>query len=266
MEHIQASRQEAIPLRGTDRFADQAMLPQALSGSELLWANLLPLRLDAGTIARNRIVTTARTDPSHATFDMLRTKVLQAARENNWTSIAITSPTRSCGKTFVATNLAFSLSHQKDCRSMLIDLDLRRPQIGNLLGMSKLPVMEKFLKGQSEARDVFVRYGDNLAIGANGQSVQFAAELLQSGDTARVLEELKQRLNPQVILFDLPPMYPNDDVMAFLPNVDCVLIVAAAEHSTCDEVGTCEQELFEKTNVLGVVLNKCRYGHGKYER
>jgi Mrp family chromosome partitioning ATPase len=166
----------------------------------------------------------------------------------------------------VAANLAFSLSHQTDCRTVLVDLDLRRPQIGALLGLGKLPVMEKFLRGQSEIRDVFLRYGDNLAIGANGQSVRFSAELLQSAETARVLQELKQRLNPGVVLFDLPPMYPNDDVMAFLPNVDCVLMVAAAGYSTSDEVATCEQELFEKTNVLGVVLNKCRYGHGKYWR
>lgn len=253
-------------MRSADRLVDQAMLPQTLSGSELLWTNLLPLRLDAEVIAENRIVTSARLDPAHATFDMVRTKLLQAARENNWTSIAITSPTHSCGKTFVAANLAFSLSHQTDCRTVLVDLDLRRPQIGALLGLGKLPVMEKFLRGQSEIRDVFLRYGDNLAIGANGQSVRFSAELLQSAETARVLQELKQRLNPGVVLFDLPPMYPNDDVMAFLPNVDCVILVAAAGYSTSDEVATCEQELFEKTNVLGVVLNKCRYGHGKYWR
>ena len=57
----------------------------------------------------------------------------------------------------------------------------------------------------------------------------------------------------------MPPMLMSDDAMAFLPHVDCVLLVAAAEKSRLDEVDKCEQELAEQTNVLGVVLNKCRY-------
>ena len=47
--------------------------------------------------------------------------------------------------------------------------------------------------------------------------------------------------------------------MAFLPHLDCVLLVAGAEQSRLDEVDKCEQDLAEQTNVLGVVLNMCRY-------
>ena len=50
-------------------------------------------------LARNRIVTFADTDPAHATFDMMRTKILRMLRQNGWTSVAITSPTNGCGKT-----------------------------------------------------------------------------------------------------------------------------------------------------------------------
>lgn len=80
----------------------------------------------------------------------------------------------------------------------------------------------------------------------------------------RVIEEMRQRMSPHVILFDMPPMLSNDDVLAFLPHVDCAILVAAAEQSTLDEVDVCEQELSERTNVLGVVLNKCRFSPEKY--
>ena len=38
-----------------------------------------------------------------------------------------------------------------------------------------------------------------------------------------------------------------------------MLLVAAAERTRLDEVDKCEHDLAEQTNVLGVVLNKCRY-------
>ena len=82
--------------------------------------------------------------------------------------------------------------------------------------------------------------------------------------TAQGVAAIKSAFQPDVILYDLPPMLQSDDAMAFLPHLDCVLLVAAAERSRLDEVDKCEQELSEQTQVLGVVLNKCRYGAEDY--
>ena len=38
-----------------------------------------------------------------------------------------------------------------------------------------------------------------------------------------------------------------------------LLLVAGAEKSRLDEVDKCEKDLAEQSNVLGVVLNSCRY-------
>ncbi|THK39039.1 chromosome partitioning protein [Ensifer sp. MPMI2T] len=253
MEHPKASLHE---LRGSER-------PSPV-GSEALWEKLPPLRTDPRVAARNRIVTTSRLNPAHVAFDMMRTKLLQQLQQNNWTTVAVTSPTPGCGKTFVALNLAFSLANQKECRTVLVDLDLKRPKVAKMLGVEVPSTIENFLKGENEIADVFLRHGDNLAIGANRQAVPFSAELLQSRETVRVLQEMRQRMGPDVVLFDMPPMLTNDDVVAFLPNVDCVILVAAAEQSTLGEVDICEQELSARTNVLGVVLNKCRFAPEKY--
>ncbi len=228
-------------------------------GFEIAWGNLAVLDPAPDTIFRNRIVTIDRSDPAHAPFDMMRTRVLQSLRQNSWTSIAITSPTASCGKSLVALNLAFSLAHQQDCRTLLVDLNLKQPQIGEMLGVETPASMEDFLKGDAPIHDVFLRYGDNLAVAPNHQPVQFSAELLQSLEAAKVLQDLRMRMGPDVILYDLPPMLSSDDVTAFLPNVDCAILVAAAEQSTFAEVDNCERYLSERTNMLGVVLNKCQY-------
>jgi Mrp family chromosome partitioning ATPase len=237
----------------------EALFTSARSRRNELWTRLRTRQPDRQFLAKNRIVTSHRSDPAHATFDVMRTRILQLLRQNKWTSLAITSPTPGCGKTVTALNLAFSLAHQKDCRTVMLDLDLRRPQISKLLGVQDAPCMENFLNGRSNVEDVFLRFSENLAIGANRFPVGFAAELLQSSRTAEVLEDMKQKLEPDVVVFDLPPLLCGDDVLAFLPRVDCAILVVAAGSSKLSEIDACEEDISSKTNMLGVVLNKCWY-------
>jgi len=239
-------------------------LPEQLEVVGGAWEGLSQLVIDLDAAANNRVITLNRQSPAHAAFDMMRTKLLRLLKENNWSSVAITSATPACGKTCIALNLAFSLANQRDCRTVLVDLDLRRPQIGRSLAIKNPGSMESFLKGKAGLRETFFRCGDNLAIGPNRQPVPFSAELLQSAAAAQSLQEMRQKIRPDVILYDLPPMLSTDDVLAFLPNVDGVILVAASDQSTISEVDICEQSLREKTNLLGVVLNKSEYSHEQY--
>jgi len=223
------------------------------------WAGLPDFAPDPGLMTRNRIVTFADADPAHVTFDMMRTKILRAMRQNGWVSLGITSPTSGCGKTTTAINLAFSLAHQADVRTVLVDLDLRRPAVARHLGLTRPQSMASVLQGSRGLEENFVRYGDNLAIGTNAAPVKSSAEILLNSATGRGMAEIKAGFTPDVILCDLPPMLVSDDVMAFVPHLDCVLLIAGAEKSRLDEIDKCEQDLAEQTSVLGVVLNKCRY-------
>jgi Mrp family chromosome partitioning ATPase len=238
--------------------------PGRAAGPGPAWAELEAFEPDRELLARNRIVSFADTDPAHATFDMMRTKMLRMLRQNGWTSVAITSPTNGCGKTTLSLNLAFSLSHQPDVRTVLVDLDLRRPAVAKEIGLKKPQSMASVLQGTRPVAENFVRYGENLAIGTNATAVRGSSELLLNAATAQGVASLKAAFQPDVIIYDMPPMLMSDDAMAFLPHVDCVLLVAAAEKSRLDEVDKCEQDLAEQTNVLGVVLNKCRYTGADY--
>ena len=258
MERLEAALQKARE----QRLSDVAAGSRADAGAA--WASLPSLGADPAALARNRIITLTRSDPACAPFDMLRTKLLQAMRANGWTTVAVTSPTPGCGKSVVAMNLAFSFSRQKELRTVLIDLDLRRPQVARLLAQKGAPSIGDFLRGRKAVEDVFVRYGDNLAVGANGRPVQFSSELLQGPSSIAALLGVRKRLEPQVVIYDLPPMLASDDVIAFVPNVDCAILVVAAETTTVREADICEHTLAEKTKVAGVVLNKCRYTPDKY--
>ncbi|MEL6683475.1 MAG: exopolysaccharide biosynthesis protein, partial [Pseudomonadota bacterium] len=58
--------------------------------------------------------------------------------------------------------------------------------------------------------------------------------------------------------FDMPSILVGDNTRSFLRNVDCALIVARANHTKYDHFDTCEREIAEYTNVLGIVLNAFR--------
>jgi Mrp family chromosome partitioning ATPase len=259
---VALGQQDDVPgheLRGAD-LGHRAVAPDAGQA----WGEIASFEPEARLMARNRIVTFADADPAHVTFDMMRTKLLRTLRQNGWTSIGITSPTEDCGKTTTSLNIAFSLSHQPEVRTVLVDLDLRRPAVAKQLGFTTPQSMASVMRGTRPIPENFVRYGDNLAIGTNASGMRDSAELLLNPATVQGVAAIKHAFAPDVILYDMPPMLQSDDVMAFLPHLDCVLLVAASEKSRLDEVDKCEQELSEQTQVLGVVLNKCRYSGEDY--
>ncbi len=266
MERIQAAIQKAKEQRGeaapAPRHASSAASRPSgrpAAGPGPAWAELAPFEPDPARMERNRIVTFADADPAHVSFDMMRTKILRAMRSNGWTSLGITSPTAGCGKTTVALNLAFSLAHQADLRTVLIDLDLRRPAVARDLDLAGPRSVGRVLQGAATIAETFVRYGENLAIGANSEPMRHSGDLLMSAAAAQAVAGLKAAFAPDVMLYDLPPMLMSDDAMAFLPHLDCMLLIAGAEKSSLDEVDKCERDLAENANLLGVVLNMCRY-------
>jgi Mrp family chromosome partitioning ATPase len=223
------------------------------------WPTLATLTLNPGHLERNRIV--ALHPGQHAaSFDVMRTNLLRTLRTNGWTRVAITSPTPACGKSTVAANLAFSLARLADTRVLLVELDLRHPSLAQMLGAEA--GAQNFAASLAEGKVDFAqirRAGDNLAIALNSRAMENPAELLSAARTADLIDEIEAQLRPDVVIFDLSPVLVSDDAIAFLDQVDCALVVAAADESTVAEIDKCGKDLAKRTQVLGVVLNKCRY-------
>jgi Mrp family chromosome partitioning ATPase len=232
---------------------------------EALWAGIPVLVPDAKLLDRHRIPTFAG-GAAAAPFDMMRTRILQQMRAKGWRRLAITSPSSGCGKTTLALNLAFSLARQTDLRTGLIELDLRRPSFAEMLGLGEgTEQFSEVLGGRGMVEDHMLRLGTTLVIGPSRQPVRESAELLQGEAAAAGLSEIDERLGLNLTIFDMPPMRVSDDMLGFAHEVDCVLLVAAAESTTIEEIDSCERDLAEQTNVLGVVLNKCRYTDSTYD-
>jgi Mrp family chromosome partitioning ATPase len=214
-------------------------------------------------MARNHIVTFTG-GPESVHFDVMRTRLLQMMRANGWRRIAITSPGPACGKSTLALNLAFSLGRQPNLRTLLLELDLRRPSLARMLGLRKQNSFVRVLEGIEPLPENAVRYGENLAIATQAGPALRPAELLHGPATAAALDAIEAEYDPAVILFDLPPLFASDDAMAVMGHMDAAIILAAAESTTVKEIDRCEREIAAQTNVIGVILNKCRYMEEDY--
>jgi hypothetical protein len=74
---------------------------------------------------------------------------------------------------------------------------------------------------------------------------------------AAFMQRLRREFNPYTVIVDMPPMLGADDVIALLPQIDCLLLVLAVGRSTLSEFETCKAHL-GPANIVRVVLNKAR--------
>ncbi len=232
--------------------------PGARPTTDGLWAELPEMTLQKPALIRNRIVT-VDAGPNATPFDILRTKVLLQMRKNGWRWLAITSPTAACGKTTMACNLAVGLSRQPDIRTLLVELDLRRPSMAKLLACEPAHDVTEMLTGKVQFEEQALRIRSNVAVSMARRPSSDPTRYMFSTETPAVLNKVVERYRPDIVIFDLPPLLVGDDTRAFLSNVDCALMVTRAEKTTISQIDTSEREIAEHTNVLGVVLNQCRH-------
>ncbi|WP_210528784.1 CpsD/CapB family tyrosine-protein kinase [Rubellimicrobium arenae] len=263
IEKARAARQGDGPVEEVVRPTTEAAGAPSAATSEAdkisaQWYGLREVSLPPRALIRSHIVTAERNRDA-VRFDMMRTKLLHQLDSSKWRRVGVTSPGPNCGKSTVCLNLAFSLARQPELRVAVVEADLRRPSIAQMLGIKPQGSVGDFLAGRTPLSDVAIRLRPNLAVLLNPEPRHNAAELFQSRSAAEALDVLEASLAPHVVLFDMPPTLTGDDVMAFAAHTDAVLIIAGAGTTTVAEIDACERELATRTNVMGVVVNKCRY-------
>ncbi len=212
--------------------------------------------LDPQHLLDNRIVALNKRDPNSYLFDFLRTQVLRKMQANNWRSLAILSPTPGAGKTFVAINLAISIAQHPNKSAILVDMDLRRPQVAYQLGLPSTRSLYDYLEGTASLAQVLVNPGiPRLVIAPVYQPIENSAELLSSKKVHNMITDLRQRYDSRIVILDLPPLLSADDTMIVLPQVDCALMVIGnGKHSESELQDS--MRLLNGVNLLGTVINR----------
>lgn len=232
---------------------------------EEAWDELRQFIPHPHTLEANKMIAATRQDPAHVAFDVLRTRMTLALRERGWHRVGITSPTRGCGKSFTAANLAISFSRQEELRTVLMDMDLANPSLARYLGASGVGSISEFLSGGRSVESHFMRsapnsphLGSNLALGLNEQNEMFGSEIIQYPTAEMAINEVQSLLDPDVMLFDLPPVLSSDAAVGMSEQLDCILIVVSGESSRAEEIREAERIIAGAKPVLGIVMNRAR--------
>lgn len=214
--------------------------------------------LNAEQLRRERIIAADDNDKRAESYRQLRTQILRKFRENNWHTLAITSPNSQAGKTLTALNLAISLSLEVNQTVMLVELDLRNPSILSKLGVEHEYGLVDVVDGHIQLSQALVNPGfERLVILPNSGVTRRRSELLSSPQMGSLLNDIVHRYESRLIIFDLPALLDDDDALVFAPYADATLLVVEDCVSKRADIERSLQ-LLQGTHLLGTVLNKVR--------
>ncbi len=191
-----------------------------------------------------------------ASFDLLRVQLLQASRTRGWHVMGVTAPSPGCGASFVTACLSSSLARLDNVRTIVLDMDLTRPTLAQAFSTAAPGVITDMFDGHVPVEGHLRRLGENLALGLTLPCPEGGGTMSQSNAIAETLVELEQDYHPDLILCDLPPLLTSDTALALLPHLAGVLIVADGTRTQASDLQECERLLQDRTQLLGVVLNK----------
>lgn len=230
--------------------------------------NLTPLgsisRFGNGNFQGRMIVAEDPRSPIAESYRMVRSNIQFMFIDNPGRAILVTSPVAGDGKSTTAVNLAIAMA-QNDNKTILVDADLRDPELHKILDVSNYNgLTEQLRQPESQAKthlhDTEVK---GLQLLTAGKHPPDPSELLGSQRMKRLVESLT--FEADVVIFDSPPAAYLTDAAILSRLVDGVVLVVSVGETRRDEA---RQAIFNLeqagANILGVVLNGVTEKRGSY--
>ncbi|MEZ6135911.1 MAG: polysaccharide biosynthesis tyrosine autokinase [Pirellulaceae bacterium] len=199
-------------------------------------------------------------------FRGLRTQLMFANGQSR--VLSVTSAKSGEGKSTVASNLACSLA-QTGRRVLLVDCDMRRPQVASLLGLSSKVGLREVLEGTVELQEAIqVTEAENLHVVTAGVIPKNPAELLDRRVFDDFLATVREMYD--LVFLDCPPVLPVSDPSIIAPKTDGTIVVIKVDSQTRPQSQRVKDILEGvSANLLGLVINRSpnlreKYGYSEY--
>ena len=197
-------------------------------------------------------------------YRKLRTNLSFTAVDNPSRRIVVTSALAAEGKTTTAMNLAAALA-ETGKRVVLVDADLRRPQVNHRTGGIGEVGFTNYLRGDGSLADL-LQPSDvkGLQILGSGPQPPNPAELLGSKKAGQGIENLSAMFD--YVIVDSPPLLPVTDAAVLAQWVDGVILVARASQTRIpDLIASVEQLDAVQAPLIGVVMTDVPTRGGAYK-
>jgi capsular exopolysaccharide synthesis family protein len=207
-----------------------------------------------------------RSDPHSArseAYRQLRTNLQFVNVDAAPRIIAVTSAVPGEGKTTTALNLAAALA-EGGFRVCLVEADLRRPNLAQVLGLVGDVGFTTALIGKAQVDTVLQNAGRNLAVLTSGPVPPNPSELLISEHARKILHHIAETVDYTII--DTAPLLPVADGAEVAALADATLVVHHAGKSTREQAARSMEALAKVgEKPVGVVLNMITRGRGRYD-
>jgi len=188
-------------------------------------------------------------------YRALRTSLLFSP-DNRPHSLLVTSAVAGEGKSTTSVNLAIAFA-QTGARTLILELDMRRPRLADRLGLAPERGVSRYLSGQSPFHTEIQQSSiPNLFVVCAGPTPPNPPELLGSHRMTRALELLRRHFD--YVIVDGPPVMAVTDALVIAPQVNGVALVV--DGHTAREKAQKARNLLRTVDakVLGVVINNVK--------
>lgn len=186
-------------------------------------------------------------------FRTLRARIDSIASERPIRTITITSADKGEGKTIAAVNFALVTAMSVGRRVLLVDCDMRQPQVHRTLGLRPETGLAEVLTDQASLENAIIKVdGINLEVLPVRALPPNPSELLASDRMRQVVEELARGYD--TVVLDSPAALGIPDAKSISELTDGLLLVVRADVTPEDEVEAA-LDILDRRRVLGLVLN-----------
>lgn len=206
-------------------------------------------------------------DPHSAVSEQyrkIRTSIDFSSIDNELKVINLTSTYPGEGKTVTAINLATVYAQTKQ-KTLLIDMDLRKPKIHRAFKLKNQGGVCEYVKNDHKINEDIVEVNDYLDVLVAGKKVPFPAEVLVSKKVNKMMDELREKYDR--IIIDCPPLTAVTDATIISNFCDGTVFVIASRHTNADAARDCLKSLNASgANVLGGILTRVQKKDQLYGR
>jgi exopolysaccharide/PEP-CTERM locus tyrosine autokinase len=187
--------------------------------------------------------------------------------------IMITSGLPGDGKTFTSINLALSMALERDISVLLVDCDVARRHVSEIVGLKEESGLLDALVDESVDADSLVVQTNLRGLSilpAGRRRVEATTELLSSNRMRQIIANLCNHNPRRILLLDSPPLLITNEGRTLVKIAGQIVLVIRAghtpRHAVQDAMG-----LFDAQQMGGIILNQVEaspiegyYGYGSY--
>jgi Mrp family chromosome partitioning ATPase len=256
VEHIEKALAKARQMRaGRGDFSTIRGIPPSSEGVKPDYTHTPDVVNDSRMTAAQRLIADSIEHDASDVYRLLRTQVLQRLNQRGFSSLAVTGADYGVGTTTTAANLAISIALDVNQTVLLVDLNLRSPEIYKKFALTPSAGIEDYLAGQCELKDCLVNPGMARLVVLPARSPKVdSAEIISSPRMTALARELRARYADRKIIYDMPPLLTSGETLGFLNNADAVLFVARSGRTTKAELDRAAN-LLANFQVIGTLLN-----------